>query len=190
MVGGLLAQKKESSNVWNHRQSYDRSLFPAAVFADFTGFTGGSQPHTNMQPSLALNHIIALDGAFPSRTSPNDATMIGEVGIFAGSFAPSGWEFCEGQLLSIQDHQELFSILLTTFGGDGRTTFALPDLRGRAALGLGTGPGLSTYQWGQEIGSEDVTLTQGQLPSHNHEIPEPMTLTLLSLGGIALLRRR
>lgn len=97
--------------------------------------------------------------------------FVGEIALFAGNFAPRGWAFCDGQLLPIAQNQALFSILGTTYGGDGRTTFALPDLRGRVPVHLGTGPGLSTYDLGQNGGTETVTLTVSNLPSHNHSIP-------------------
>ncbi len=96
--------------------------------------------------------------------------FIGEVVMFAGNFAPRGWAFCEGQLLPISNYQALFSILGTTYGGDGRTTFALPDLRGRVPLQPGNGPGLSSYRLGQKGGFEGVRLTQAQMPSHTHQI--------------------
>ena len=94
--------------------------------------------------------------------------FIGEVILFAGNFAPRGWAFCEGQLLSISQYQALFSILGTMYGGDGRTTFALPDLRGRVPVGVGSGPRLSQVIQGAKYGVENVTLTQNNLPSHNH----------------------
>jgi microcystin-dependent protein len=94
--------------------------------------------------------------------------MIGEIRMFGGNFAPRSWAFCEGQLLAISQNQALFSILGTTYGGDGRTTFALPDLRGRTAISPGTGPGLSTYRLGQRGGVETVTLNTTQIPAHNH----------------------
>ncbi len=96
--------------------------------------------------------------------------FIGEIIIFGGNFAPRGWAFCEGQLIAISSNQALFSILGTTYGGDGRTTFALPDLRGRAPLQQGHGPGLSNYQLGQKGGVEQVTLTEAQMPSHQHGV--------------------
>jgi microcystin-dependent protein len=96
--------------------------------------------------------------------------FIGEISMFAGNFAPRGWAFCEGQLLSISQNQSLFSILGTTYGGDGRTTFGLPDLRGRVPIHTGVGPGLSNYKLGQKGGAETTTLTTDQLPSHNHTI--------------------
>lgn len=96
--------------------------------------------------------------------------FIGEVKLFAGNFAPRGWAFCDGQLLPISQNTALFSILGTTYGGDGRTTFALPDLRGRAPIGPRHGAGLSDYRLGQKGGTEHVTLTVSQMPSHNHSI--------------------
>lgn len=94
--------------------------------------------------------------------------FIGQISIFGGNFAPRGWAFCDGQLLAISQNSALFSILGTTYGGDGRTTFALPDLRGRTAIHAGTGPGLSTRRLGERSGTESNTLNITQLPSHNH----------------------
>lgn len=94
--------------------------------------------------------------------------FLGEVRIFAGNFAPRSWAFCEGQLLPISSNSALFSILGTIYGGDGRTTFALPDLRGRAPIGQGNGPGLSDRREGAKGGRETNTLTTAQIPSHNH----------------------
>ncbi|MEW4924616.1 tail fiber protein [Algibacter sp. 2305UL17-15] len=93
---------------------------------------------------------------------------IGEIRMFAGNFAPRTWAFCEGQLLSINSNQSLFSILGTTYGGDGRTSFGLPDLRGRAPISPGNGPGLPTYRQGEKGGAFTNTLNITQLPSHNH----------------------
>jgi microcystin-dependent protein len=94
--------------------------------------------------------------------------FIGLICMFGGNFAPRGWAFCDGQLLSIAQNTALFSILGTTYGGDGRTTFALPDLRGRVAIHPGNGPGLTPRNLGQRGGTETNTLNQTQLPSHNH----------------------
>ena len=94
--------------------------------------------------------------------------VIGEIRGFAGNFAPRTWAFCEGQLLAISSHTALFSILGTTYGGDGRSTFALPDLRGRTMIGPGTGPGLTPRALGARGGSETNTLTTLQMPSHTH----------------------
>lgn len=93
---------------------------------------------------------------------------IAEIRLFAGNFAPRNWAFCQGQILSIAQNTALFSILGTTYGGNGQTTFGLPDFRGRVAVGTGQGPGLSPYVLGQLGGTETVTLTVQQMPSHNH----------------------
>lgn len=93
---------------------------------------------------------------------------LSEIRIFAGNFAPLSWAFCNGALMSIAENTALFSLLGTTYGGDGQTTFALPDLRGRVAVGTGQGPGLSNWDLGEVQGSESVTLIQTQLPAHNH----------------------
>ncbi len=96
--------------------------------------------------------------------------FIGEITMFAGNFAPRGWAFCDGQLLSVSQNDALFSILGTIYGGDGRTTFGLPDLRGRAAMHAGTGPGLTPRKLGAKGGAETVTLTTDQMASHNHGV--------------------
>lgn len=93
---------------------------------------------------------------------------IGQIKIFAGNFAPQGWVFCDGRLLAISENSALFTLIGTTYGGDGQETFGVPDLRGRLALNQGQGPGLSNYVIGQALGSETVTLTQSQLPAHTH----------------------
>lgn len=95
--------------------------------------------------------------------------MLGEVRLFAGNFAPRGWALCQGQLLPINSNSALFSILGTTYGGDGRTTFGLPDLRGRVAVGVGNGPGLQrTDRIGVRGGVDSQILNQTHLPQHNH----------------------
>ncbi|AVS62899.1 phage tail protein [Paracidovorax avenae] len=95
---------------------------------------------------------------------------IGEISMFAGSYAPAGWAICNGQLLPISQNQALFAILGTTYGGNGVTTFALPDLRGRVVVGPGQGPGLQPYSLGQTGGQENVTLNISQMPAHNHVV--------------------
>ncbi len=96
--------------------------------------------------------------------------FLGQIIWFAGNFAPKNWEFCNGELLSINSYQSLYSLLGTTYGGDGRTTFALPDLRGRIPLSPGQGPNLSNYNEGDKGGLETVTLTTSQVPSHTHQL--------------------
>lgn len=94
--------------------------------------------------------------------------FIGTIVMFAGTFAPRNWAFCEGQLLSITQHEALFCVIGTTYGGDGRTSFALPDLRGRVPVHPGQGMGLSPRAVGQRFGEEKVTLTSAQIPAHSH----------------------
>jgi microcystin-dependent protein len=96
--------------------------------------------------------------------------LLGSLLIFAGNFAPRGWAFCSGQLLSISQNTALFSILGTTFGGDGVSNFALPDLRGRVPIHPGQGPGLSNYILGESGGSEKTTMLPANLPAHNHPL--------------------
>ncbi|RPI25425.1 MAG: phage tail protein [Chloroflexota bacterium] len=98
------------------------------------------------------------------------APYIGEIRMFAGNFPINGWVFCEGQLLPISENDALFTLLGTTYGGDGETTFGVPDLRGRIPIHKGTGPGGITYQMGEMGGVEEVTLTVNQIPSHNHPV--------------------
>ncbi len=94
--------------------------------------------------------------------------FLGQIMIFGGNFAPRGWAFCNGQLLPIAQNTALFSLLGTTYGGNGQSTFALPDLRGRAPIHFGQGPGLSNYVLGQLGGAESVTLSVAQMPAHTH----------------------
>jgi microcystin-dependent protein len=101
--------------------------------------------------------------------------FIGEIILFAGNFAPSGWALCNGQTISIQQNQALFSIIGTTYGGNGVTTFNLPDLRGRVAVSAGQGIGLSSYALGEQAGTENVTLLTSQIPQHNHAVKAQTT---------------
>jgi microcystin-dependent protein len=95
---------------------------------------------------------------------------IAEIRLFAGNFAPRSWAFCQGQILSIAQNTALFALLGTTYGGNGQTTFALPDFRGRVAIGTGQGPGLAPIILGQAAGEASVTLITTQIPAHNHPI--------------------
>jgi microcystin-dependent protein len=94
--------------------------------------------------------------------------FIAQISMFGGNFAPRNWAFCNGQILSIAQNSALFSLLGTTYGGNGQTTFALPDLRGRVPMQWGQGPGLSPRTLGEQGGTENVTLIQSQMPAHNH----------------------
>ncbi len=96
--------------------------------------------------------------------------FVGEIRMFGGNFAPRGWAFCDGQLLAVSQNDALFSLLGTIYGGDGRTTFGLPDMRGRIPLHQGQGPGLSERRLGSKGGEEKVALSVNQLPSHSHRL--------------------
>src|SRR5690242_10004145 len=93
---------------------------------------------------------------------------VGEIRMFAGNFAPAGWMFCEGQLLPISENETLFNLIGTTYGGDGQSTFALPDLQGRVPVHMGTGSSGTPYVIGEQGGVESVTLTLNQIPNHTH----------------------
>lgn len=96
--------------------------------------------------------------------------FVAEIRIFAGNYAPTGWALCDGQLLPISQNTALFSLLGTTYGGDGRSTFALPDLRGRVPIQPGQGPGLSNRELGESDGSETHTLGTLEMPAHTHNV--------------------
>jgi microcystin-dependent protein len=95
---------------------------------------------------------------------------LGAIFMFAGNFAPVGYQLCQGQILSISQNTALFSILGTTYGGNGTSTFALPDLRGRVPVGQGSGPGLSPIVLGESAGTQNVTILSNNMPTHNHTI--------------------
>lgn len=95
---------------------------------------------------------------------------IGEIRMFAGTYSPYNWSYCAGQLMAISDNQALFSLLGSNYGGNGRTTYALPDMRGRIPVGDGQGPGLTNRVLGQRFGQESVALTINEIPQHNHDV--------------------
>lgn len=118
----------------------------------------------------ALMLAVGLTGFAPglvTKASADDP-YLGDIMMFGGNFCPRGWAATDGQLLAINDNQALFSLMGTTFGGDGRTSFGLPDLRGRTGIGQGQGPGLTNRFMGQKLGSESVILQVQNLPPHRH----------------------
>ena len=96
--------------------------------------------------------------------------FMGEIRMFGGNYAPRGWALCDGQLMGTGQNDALFSLLGTVYGGDGRTTFGLPDLRGRIPIHQGQGPGLPNYKLGHKAGAEKVKLSADEVPSHNHDL--------------------
>jgi len=164
--GQVLAQTKEIE-LYNSEN-------PATPLSSLAmSSAGSSQPHTNIQPYLAINFIIALSGTvLTTGSDPNvvleSDSFMGEIRIFANDFAPRNWAYCDGQLLSILQYAELYSLIGTTYGGDGSSTFALPNLQGRVPLGVGQGPGLSEHNLGQTGGSQTVTLQLSEIPAHTH----------------------
>lgn len=113
--------------------------------------------------------------------------FLGTIKIFGFNFAPRGWTLCQGQLLSISANTALFSLLGTTYGGNGQTTFGLPDLRGRTAIGAGQGPGLPDYSIGEVAGSPAVTLTSNQMPIHTHAATATAVSTSTSTSASTLV---
>ncbi len=136
-----------------------------------TGATGGGQPHENRPPFLGLTCLVALTGTFPGMNLCAAGGCIGDIRwvpyTAAAQIGPN-WARCDGAIYNIATYPALFSLLGTTYGGDGITTFALPDLRGRVPVNAGAGPGLTPVTLGQSAGVEDVTLTTPQVPSHTH----------------------
>jgi len=116
--------------------------------------------------ALAIVGTILLPQVAQAQVEP----FIGQLILVPYNFCPQGWLAPEGQLLPINQYTALFSLIGTLYGGDGERTFALPDLRGRVPVGVGQGPGLSPYTWGQEGGKESQTLTQAQMPAHSHSL--------------------
>lgn len=112
--------------------------------------------------------------------------FVGEIRMFGGNYAPEGWFLCAGQQLSIADYEVLYALIGTTYGGNGTTTFGLPDLRGKLPVGQGQGPGLTARAMGQSIGVNEVTLTSGQLPAHNHVIQATANLASTVTPGPGL----
>lgn len=108
---------------------------------------------------------------------------VGEIRMFGGNFAPAGWMFCDGQLLPISENETLFNLIGTTFGGDGQSTFGLPDLRGRVPIHAGTAKSGTTYILGESGGVESVTLTTNQMPIHNHPALAASTGQVASPAG-------
>jgi microcystin-dependent protein len=128
------------------------------------GSTGGSQLHTNMQPYLAINYIICVNGIYPNiEGGMYDEPYIGEIRWVAFNFAPAGWQLCNGQTLALAQNQALFALVGTFYGGNGTSTFALPNLQSRIPLHMGAG-----HTIGESGGEQIHTLVSSEMPSHTH----------------------
>jgi microcystin-dependent protein len=160
-AGNVLAAEKANANVYGAWDSSSAVSLHAATI----GNTGGTNPHPNMQPSMALNFCIAVQGMSSSEVAGSLEPYIGEIRLFTGyRSAPAGWMFCDGQQLPITGNDALYSLITTTYGGDGVATFALPDLRSRVPVGIGP----THSQVGLKTGDETVTLDISQMPTHTH----------------------
>ena len=161
-AGNFLAQSSRFV-LYSGTLSTQTTLQPATV-----GNAGGGQPHANLQPYLVLNFCIALAGIFPiaefERGGHESSLFVGEIRMAGFNFAPVGWALCNGQLLPISQNPTLFALIGTIYGGDGQSTFQLPDLQGRIPINQGQAQGTSNYVIGQLAGSESVALVAAQLP--------------------------
>lgn len=132
-------------------------------------FSGGTTASTSSDET----EEPSTTSTSPTSSTSNNNTMepfIGQIIMFGGNFAPRGWALCEGQLLSISSNTALFSILGTIYGGDGRTSFGLPDMRGRVSMHAGHGPGLANRRLGAKEGAENVNISAGNMPNHTHNV--------------------
>ena len=169
---------------------------PLMLANGMTSILGGGQAFSVQQPSLALHYIIAVQGLFPTAASvvPDGTPFLGEISLYAGSTAPAGWEFADGQLLSIAANAALFGVIGDTFGGNGISNFALPNLVDRLAVGTGNGVIL-----GEMFGSDLASLNFAQLPPGYpatlpiaKKVPEPSSVAIVLVGllGLVYARRR
>ena len=151
-----------------------------AAGKDVTAVTGGGQPVSNWQPSLALNYLVCINGMFPTQSDDGpsqwarDEPYLGEIVAFAGHVAPAGWSFAHGEVLTIRGHEALYCILGTQYGGDGQNTYALPDLRGRTLVGSGW-VDRAECRPGNRFGADTIRPTEANLPMHYHSLPDAAT---------------
>lgn len=152
------------------------------VMAQNTGSTGGGAAFDKRQPVMTVQYVICTTGLFPTRGGGTPGTpdlttpLLGEIKVVAfGTPVPTGFMACQGQTLSIGANSSLFTLLGTTFGGNGTTTFGLPNLQGTTLIGVGQGAGLPTYSLGETVGAEKETLTVNNLPAHTHSTPHGAT---------------
>lgn len=173
-LNNILAFKVPRGNAY----SSTSNAWSGAVYNGPSTTSVGNQAHPNMKPYLVLQPCIAVQGIFPSMTKEGvdlsnpkgDGSYMGEIITFAFNFAPVGHLKCDGWLLPLSQNTALFSLLYTTYGGNGSTNFALPDFQGRISVGSGQGNMLSNRQIGETGGSNTVTLWQNEIPNHSHSI--------------------
>ena len=139
--------------------------------------------HTNKQSIFSFIAAMALFTVVPNSATASSNPLMGEIGYVAFDFAPRGWAKCDGQLLPISSNTALFSLLGTKYGGDGRTTFGLPDMRGRVPVHQGRSPGGSTFSMGSHGGSESIVLTDAQMPAHTHTATATSTSNSVVAAG-------
>ena len=141
--------------------------------------------------SITLGLVMAFSVISPRPAAAQSEPLLGQLMLFGGNFCPRGWTNADGQLLPISSNSALFSLFGTMYGGDGRTTFGLPDLRGRAAIHTGRGPGLANYRQGSKGGAESltVTVTTNNMPSHKHAVQGTNSTANLAGPGTDLLAR-
>lgn len=141
----------------------------ADMNATTVGEAGGIDPHSNMQPYLAMNYLIALHGIWPAAGCWTDDPWTGEIRMFTHDLVPQGWSVCNGSELKISEYPALYALIGTTYGGDGVSTFRIPDIAGRVPIGAGHAPGMNSYPLAQSGGQEKVALTLSQMPPHSHQ---------------------
>ncbi len=139
-----------------------------------------AEPFSNLQPSLGMNYLISVEAGYYPIAGSSDSVFLGQVGLFASDVVPNGWLPADGRLLAITQNSALFSLLGTTYGGDGQNTFALPDLRGRTIVGAGTSPERGPFYLGDSFGRETTQLNFFTMPAHNHVLTGPDGDTVVS----------
>lgn len=160
--------KNTSPTVSGNMMTYDGTNWVSKKLT--LGTSGSASPVAlnNMQPYQVLNYCIATTGIYPSRNGMDP--YLGEITLFPYNFVPMEYAACNGQIMSIAQNTALYSLLGTYFGGNGSTTFGLPDLTGRVAIGMGTGAGLTPRTIGEKGGIESITLSNSNLPAHTHTV--------------------
>lgn len=160
--------KNTSPTVSGNMMTYDGSNWVSKRLTLAASGNANPVALNNMQPYQVLNYCIAITGIYPSRNGMDP--YIGEITLFPYDFVPRDYASCNGQLMSIAQNTALFSLIGTYYGGNGQTTFGLPDLTGRVAIGMGTGAGLTTHYIGEKGGTESITITNSNLPMHTHTV--------------------